>query len=63
MKNLVCAGFVIGAVSVILGIIARIGAGFLMSVASATYLDFANTVFLGAITLGVSALLSSRGGS
>jgi len=34
-----------------------------MSVASATYLYFANTVFLGAITLGVSALLSSRGES
>ncbi len=63
MKNLVCAGFVIGAVSVILGLIAKLGAGFLMTVASATYLDFASTVFLGAITLGVSALLPSRGGS
>lgn len=63
MKQLVMVGFLLGVASVILAIISRFTVGHqLASVASLSYLDFANTLFLGSISLGVCALLQSRGG-
>ena len=54
-------GIVAGVISVILGMIAKVTLGFLMGIASATYLEFAQVVFLGSIAIGVFELLQPGG--
>ena len=61
MRNLIFIGIVVGVISVILGLIAKFSVGFLAGIASATYLEFAQVVFLGSIAIGVFELLQPRG--
>ena len=56
MTNLVVAGIGIGVISMILGIIAKFTGG-LWTLGALAYLRFAQTSFLGAISVGVLAVL------
>ena len=61
MRHMVFVGIVVGVISVILGMIAKFSVGFLGGIASATYLEFAQVVFLGSIAIGVFELLQPGG--
>ena len=61
MKGLIVAGIGIGVISVILGIIAKFTGGGLWTLGAFAYLSFAQTCFLGAISVGVLAVLRSKG--
>ncbi|MFQ5693343.1 MAG: hypothetical protein ACE5IM_09910 [Nitrospinota bacterium] len=63
MRQLVMAGFVVGAVCIILGIIAKFTGGMLATVTAAGYLRFAWSIFLASLTVGVYALLEPKGGA
>ena len=60
MTNLAVAGIGIGVISVILAIITKFTGGALWTFGALTYLQFAQTCFLGSIGVGVVATLQPK---
>ena len=60
MTNVAVTGIGIGVISVILAIITKFTGGTLWTFGALTYLQFAQTCFLGAISVGVLAALQQE---